>query len=142
MLLVLEGVAPDASYQTPGASGMALEGGPVGAVRLLDTERSVVAVLRAAPGMSRHRETERLRLSSFVYIEAKQVLSAWAAPIPASELPAELKRTIANTDADGKFPAGPVQLIAVDTDTASTDAGAPIPPSPKTSSTGFRSRSR
>jgi hypothetical protein len=124
--LRLSGVAPEASFDAQGEPPeVAISA--FGAMRLLDTQRSVVAVVRGAPGVSDDTETERVTLSRVRYDPATGTLTADIEPVAAKGVRGALKEEVERTDADHKLPSGPVELLGLDTDTRVAGSGQPQP---------------
>lgn len=131
--LRLTDVNPRALFQAEGSDATQLE--TYGLAKLLDTQDTVIAVLRADDDASGDAESERLKLSDITYDFGKGTLTADTES--ASETDARpLEDAAPNTDADGKLPDGPLELVVLDTDTEVAD-GQPLPPRSAASSPSY-----
>jgi len=123
--LRLTDVNPRAFFQAEGANVTQLE--TYGLAKLLDTEKSVVAVLRADGDDAADAESERLVLSKVKYDFATGTLTADTESASADEA-SPLEDAAPNADADGELPPdAPVELVVLDTDTE-VAGDQPLPP--------------
>ncbi len=122
--LRLTDVNPRAFFQADGSDQTQLE--TYGLAKLLDTEPTVVAVLRADADASNDAESERLELSTIKYDFGKGTLTADAEPASDADA-APLEDVAPEADADGELPEGPVELVVLDSDTE-VAGNEPLPP--------------
>jgi hypothetical protein len=122
--LRLTDVNPRAFFQAEGREQTQLE--TYGLAKLLETEPSVVAVVRADAEGAGDEESERLKLSDIKYDFAKGTLTADTESASDAEA-RPLEDAAPNADADGELPEGPVELVVLDTDTE-VAGNEPLPP--------------